>query len=887
MNQELCILIDGNALAYRAYYAFKQPLINSKGKQTTLCYVFLNTIKRLIDFYSPKYFAVMFDSGKAIKRMEIYKEYKANRKKMPDEMFEQFEDLKEMINKLNIPIYEKEGVEADDILAKTALEGQNRNIKTYILTSDKDMAQIINDNIQILRPVKGNENEQHFGYLEVFQKFGVYPEQIVDYLSIVGDSSDNIPGVKGVGEKGAVKLLSEYKNLDNIYENIDNIKPESLKKKLIENKEQAYLAKQLIKLDLDIDFDLSWNHLIFHGFDKDKVIDVLKYLEFNSMIHHFRFQTSFNFQYEIIDTEKKLLVLIEKLTKSAEIAIDIESDHLDPFQARLVGISLCVEKNKGYYLPINHKKGNNINLKDLQLLNPIFKNSFFIGQNIKYDYLVLQNNGFYIENIKFDTMVASYLINPDQGHHNLDYLSEHWLGYKMKSFKDLMKEEKADDFSDVTICNGAYYSVEDVVVTFHLKEILEKKLIENSLLKLFNEIEVPLIKVLSDMESEGVYTNQKKIGQLLTEYKEEMIHLEEKIYQESGKVFNINSPKQLAEVLFDRLNLPKGKKTKTGYSTDVKVLENLSFYHPVPRMILEYRQNMKLVSTYLEPLKILSKKGNGLIHASFNQSIASTGRLTCSQPNLQNIPIKSKKGKQIRTIFMNRAQETVLFSADYSQIELRIMAHLSNDEEMIHSFEKEEDIHRDIASKIYEVSVDEVDDEMRRRAKTINFGVLYGMSAYSLSQELKITNREAKDFIEKYFSRFPKIKDFIEETIAFAQEKGYVSTIFHRKRYVPEINSSNRMRREFAKRIAVNTPVQGSAADIIKKAMIDIHYWIKRNQLPIRMILQVHDELLFEIPVKHKEDFSNKIIELMENCVILKTPLKVESGFGHTWLEAH
>lgn len=884
-------IIDGTALAYRSYYAFSRPLINSKGLVTTVAYVFLSVMHQIRQNYQPDYLAVTFDKGKSTFRHQIYPEYKSTREKMPDEMANQLPMLHELLEAMQTPVYQQDGIEADDIIATLARKAESQGIDVIIVSGDKDLLQLVNENIKVLRTTKGADWDQLFGSQAVLDKFEIRPDQIRDFLAIAGDVSDHIPGIPGIGAVNAKKLLHHYQTLDQIYQNLDQIKPESLQKKLIAGQDSANLARRLVSLDDQIELSINWPDLCLDKPVSERFHALLKEWEFTRFLKSYATPHSsantFQFSYRIVDSLAVMDELKEALQSVTECAVDVETDRLDVFRANLVGIALCFQPHQGYYLPLAHNEVVNLPREILDDLGSLLNTKKIIGQNIKFDYLVLKKYHLNLDHLSFDTMIASYLLNPDLGHHNLDYLAKTYLHYTMLPFESVLKETGAVDFSQVPLNRAAFYSVEDVVVTYHLKQLLEPQLEKNGLARLFQDIEMPLVRVLAGMESNGVFINRELMSSFSGELENELQVLENKVYTEADQTFNINSPKQLSAILFDKLNLPGGKKTKTGYSTDVTVLEDLSHLHPLPAILLEYRRLNKLKSTYTDPLLAIIDPESGLVHSSFNQTVAATGRLSCSNPNLQNVPIRSDKGKTIRQAFQSRDPTTRLISADYSQIELRVLAHLSGDETLINAFMKGSDIHAETAALIYSVPQAQVTADMRRQAKTINFGIIYGMGSFSLSRELLISRNEAEKFIHTYFDRFSRVKDFIDQTIGFAGKNGYVTTLFNRKRFVPEINSSNFNRREFARRVAVNTPVQGSAADIIKKAMIDLDVWIRQKAPDLKMILQIHDELLFECPSDRLENYQSRIAQIMQECVHLRVPLRVDIGSGTNWLLAH
>jgi len=748
--------------------------------------------------------------------------------------------------------------------------------------------QLVDGPIAIIRPGKGAELEKIYYRKDVYQKFGVWPEQIRDYLSLTGDQSDNIPGVAGIGEKTALKLFAQFQSLADIYEHLEQITPDSLKQKLIRGRDSAMLAQQLVQLDSQIPMDLSWELMKLSDPDFDTFIPMIQEYGFTKFLNRYQKKTrNFHFTHTIINSEEAFNSLIGLLQSAPWLALDTETTALDPQRADLVGISVAYQAHEGFYLPFVHNQGKNLPANCLVALAQVLRDKPIVGQNIKFDLAILARHGIELNRIAGDTMIAAYLLNPDHTHYNLDHLAQYYLNYQMLSYNDLIKETNARNFSEVPPERAAFYSSEDVVVTWHIWQKQEPLLKEKKLMRLFTEIELPLINVLASMERAGVYIDRALMQHFSHDLQNELAALELKIHASAGCQFNINSPKQLSEILFQRLKLPTIRKTKTGLSTDVGVLEALSSKHELPAMLLEYRQIAKLKSTYTDPLIEIVDPETGLVHPSFNQTVAATGRLSCSNPNLQNVPIRSEKGRVIRQAFQARNPDTLLISADYSQIELRILAHLADDAVLIEAFAKGLDIHTQTAALIYNLEEEAVTKEMRRQAKTINFGVIYGMSGFSLAQSLGISRKEADFFIETYFNRFPGVKQFIDQTIAFAETHGYVTTLFNRIRYVTEIDSKNFNRREMAKRIAVNTPVQGSAADIIKRAMIDLLKWRDREEPGLLMVLQIHDELLFECPRNELERLLPRIKATMENTVRLKVPLVVDIGTGRNWLEAH
>ena len=898
-------LIDSMALIYRSYFAMsRNPLITSRGENVSATYVFLKSILKIMEEEKPDYWAAVFDTPEPTFRHKKYPEYKATREKMPDELIQQLPRIRQVLEALNIPLIEVPGLEADDVMGILAKLAEKKGMETYLVTYDKDFNQLVDSKIKIYNPGRSGDDVTILDKEAVRKKIGLDPSQVVDYLALVGDKSDNVPGVPSIGEKTARQLLTKYKTLDNIYEHLDEIPQLRIRKALEENKHLAYLSRELVTIDIKSAIGVDIKSLKFKEPDKDKAFQLFKELEFRSLLDKFSPKKKEIAQkYEIVRSRESLVELAKQLSSTENFTLDLETTDVDAMRADIVGLSFSWKEGEAFYVPaLQDEKGTSgdlfqqdtfsgFPLKQIfdQLQAPL-KNAKVkkCGQNIKYDLIVLKRAGMEIEGVDFDTMVASYLINPSLRQHNLDALAMQYFNYKKVSTKELIGVgRKQISMADVPLDKIGFYACEDADFTQRLRVILEEKLIQMELKKLFDEVELPLLFVLMDMEMTGVALDVKLLKKMSDELNEMLNKLIKRIHQIAGVEFNINSPKQLSEVLFDRLKLRVIRRTKTGPSTDVAVLEELSKDHELPKYILEYRQLSKLKSTYVDALPRLINPETGRLHTSYNQTVAATGRLSSSDPNLQNIPIRTDLGKKIRKAFIPGDRNHLLVDADYSQIELRIMAHLSQDENLIRAFKEGADIHRSTAATVFNVPPEEVDDDMRRKAKEVNFGIMYGMGEYGLSSRLGISIEEAEDFINKYFANYPKIKEFMEQCKEIARKQGYVTTLLNRRRFLPEIHSDNRQQREFAERNAINTPIQGSAADLIKVAMINIHKRIKKEHMKTKMIMQVHDELVFEVPKDELEKAKSLIKEEMENAIELSVPIKVDIGVGKNWLEAH
>ena len=900
MNQNSKLfLLDAYALIYRAYYAFiKNPRINSKGFNTSAILGFVNTLEEVLKKENPTHIGVAFDPPGPTFRHEAFEQYKAQREETPEAIRLSVPIIKDIIKAYRIPILEVAGYEADDVIGTLATEAGNQGITTYMMTPDKDYGQLVTDHVFMYRPKYGDKEFEVMGVEQVKAKFDIQsPAQVIDMLGLMGDSSDNIPGCPGVGEKTAQKLIAEFGSIENLLEHTDQLKG-ALKTKVETNREMIIFSKFLATIKVDVPIRLDMNSLVREQADEDTLRKIFEELEFRTLMERiFKKESSpaspiagtlFNqengpvqgnlfeeftpdhtneekksnleslnslsYDYQLIDTEEKRNEIIKKLLTSEILALDTETTGTDPMDAELVGMSFSITENQAFYVPVPAEREEAI--KIVREFEPVFKNekSLKVGQNIKYDMLVLQNYGIEVRGKLFDTMVAHYVLQPEL-RHNMDYLAEIYLHYQTIHIEELIgpKGKGQKNMRDLSPQEVYLYACEDADVTLKLKNILEQELKKNDAEKLFYEIEMPLVPVLVNIESNGVRLDTEALKQSSEHFTTRLQSIEKEIYTLAEGEFNIASPKQVGEILFDKLKIvEKAKKTKTGqYVTSEEVLESLRNKHDIIGKILEYRGLKKLLSTYIDALPQLINPKTGRIHTSFNQTVTATGRLSSSNPNLQNIPIRDEDGKEIRKAFIPD-DGCSFFSADYSQIELRIMAHLSEDKNMIDAFLSGYDIHAATAAKIYKVDIKEVTADMRRKAKTANFGIIYGISVFGLAERMNVDRKEAKELIDGYFETYPQVKSYMDKSIQVAREHGYVETIFHRKRFLPDINSRNAVVRGYAERNAINAPIQGSAADIIKVAMARIYERFKAEGLKAKMILQVHDELNFSVPAKKR-----------------------------------
>ena len=889
-------IIDGSSYIFRAYFGIRQFLSTSKGFPTNALYGFINMLQKVVKDEKPDYLCVAFDSKEKTFRHDIYSDYKANRDAPPEDLAKQFPYFEPLVDAFNISSIRIPGYEADDIIGTLALKGSKAGFRVVIVSGDKDMMQLVSPEVQMLDTMKN----KWIGVNEVKEKFGVPPEKVIEVMGLMGDSSDHIPGVKGVGPKTATELIQKYGSIEELYKCIDEIEKKKLKEKLIQDKECALLSRKLVTIDTAMKLECSLDDLKVRPSKNKDLRKLFSEFEFSSMLAVLEDESEetskttqpLKKKYETVLTETALNKWIKKLKKNKIFALDIETTSLRPVQARAVGISFSCNTGEACYIPLGHSY---LGVPDqlgvdwvFDKLKPIIEDPKIkkVGQNIKYDFIVLKNEGVELQGIAFDTMLASYLLNPSSRGHNMDALALEHLGHTTVKYKDVVgTASKEIGFDQVQIDRATEYAAEDADITWRLYEKLSG-LLKGEDLKIFEKIELPLLKVLGDMELQGMAVDKSHLQKLSQRIHLLLTEQEKEIYELAGEEFNINSPKQLSVILFEKLELPVIKKTKTGYSTDVSVLEELSAEHDLPEVILLYRQLAKLKSTYVDALQEEIFGKTVRVHTSFNQSVAATGRLSSSNPNLQNIPIRTEMGREIRKSFIAEDNNKIL-SADYSQVELRILAHMSEDESLIDAFINGEDIHTRTAVEIFGTTAERLDAEARRMAKAVNFGIVYGLSAFGLSRQLKIFPKEAKKFIDQYFELYKNVKIYMERTVEDARAMGYSLTLMNRKRYLPDLNSKNRQAREAAERIAINSPIQGSAADLIKLAMINLDREIAQKKLNSRMILQVHDELVFECPSEEEEEMRALVKKEMEEVMPLKVPLVVDIGWGDNWNDAH
>ena len=915
-------LIDAYALIYRSYYAFiKSPRINSKGLNTSAVMGFCNTLNEVLTKEKPTHIGVAFDHGKTF-RHDAFPEYKAQREETPEDIKLSVPLIKQVLEAMHIPILQVDGFEADDIIGTIATRFGADGIDTFMLTPDKDYGQLIGPNVFMYRPRHGGGYEI-LGEKEVGEKYGIpTPAQVIDLLALMGDSADNFPGCPGVGEKTAAKLINQFGSIDNMLQHTDEIKGK-LREKVENAVEDIKMSKFLATIRTDVPMQLDLDELKVEQPDETKLRAIFEELEFKTLINKFlnkveskpktdnnqldlfaenttnesdepknaKFESikTTQYEYKLVENEEELRQLCDFFITKESVSIDTETTSTDAISAELVGLSFSVEEKKAFYVavPANYEEA----LKIVQIFKPLYESDKImkIGQNIKYDYEVLTRYGVTLQGKMFDTMIAHYLIQPEL-HHNMDYMAETLLGYQTIHIEELLgpKGKKQKNMRDLSPTDIYEYAAEDADITLRLKNVLEPRLKELGVEELFWNIEMPLVRVLADMELNGVCLDTEALQDTSKIFTERMKQYEQEIYKEAGEEFNISSPKQVGDILFGKLQImDKPKKTKTGqYVTSEEVLQSLESKSPIVRNILNFRGMKKLLSTYIDALPKLINPRTGHIHTSFNQALTATGRLSSSDPNLQNIPVRTDDGKEIRKCFIPE-EGCLFFSADYSQIELRIMAHLSEDENMMEAFREGHDIHRATAAKIWHVDIDKVTDAQRKKAKQANFGIIYGITTYGLAQRMDIPNGEAKELIEGYFRTFPKVQAYMEHAKEVARAKGYAETLFHRRRYLADINSRNATVRGFAERNAINAPIQGTEADIIKVAMVRIWERFKKEGIRSKMILQVHDELNFSVYPEEREQVERIVIEEMQNAYPLNVPLIADAGWGKNWLEAH
>ncbi|MBI1939589.1 MAG: DNA polymerase I [Ignavibacteriales bacterium] len=923
------VIIDAMALAYKGYYAFiSRPLTNSKGESTSAVFGFINQLLKIIEDTKPDYLAVAFDSKEKTFRHERYEHYKSSREAMPEDMIPQIQRIKDVINAFNIPIYILPGYEADDLIGTAVKKAEEAGFLCFAITPDKDYVQLISKNIKVVKPGKSTDEIIILDENKVREDYGFEPVQMIDYLALVGDSSDDIPGVAGIGPKTALPLIQQYKSLENIYKHIDSIEKQAVKNKLIESKENAFLSKELATIHTSVDFELEIEQAKFDKPDLEKVLKIFGELEFRSLAAKLKklyvdetvpekpaqeepetvveqnsavsiFDKT-KVSYKLITKQQDAKELAKTLMQSGLFVFDTETDSLDTFNVKLAGCSFCIQPNHAFFVAVNPSRESSglfsTDLSDrmpvddfVKIFKPVFENhkSQKVCQNGKYDIAVLRTYGVEVKNFYFDTMLASYVIDPDQKH-GMDELSEKYLNYKPIPLIDLIGSKKTPEkIFEIEPERVSDYSCEDADITFRLYETLGKILKKDKLEKVVYDIEFPLVPVLEDMERTGVKIDIKSLKSFSDDLQILLDNYTNEIYRASGQTFNINSTQQLQKVLFEKLNLQPTSKTKTGYSTDARALESLKGSHEIIDIILDYRQVQKLKSTYADALPNLINTKTGRVHTTFNQTAASTGRLSSNDPNLQNIPIRSELGKEIRKAFVPRDKNHLILSADYSQIELRIMASICGDETLTEAFKNGEDIHRRTAALVFQVDPKDVNPDMRRKAKEVNFGILYGLGPFGLKSRLGITQTEAKAIIDNYFQSFSKVKNFMNDSIQSAQKKGYAETLLGRRRFLKNINSNNRVVRQFEERVAINMPIQGSAADMIKLAMIKIHSELEKRKTKTKMVLQVHDELVFDAHKDEIDELTPLIKKWMEDALPLNVPVVAETGIGDNWLDAH
>lgn len=880
-------LIDGSTYIYRAYHT-TGGLSNSKGAPTGAIFGFTNMLIKTLKEKNPSRIAVVFDSKGPTFRHEQYGEYKANRPPMPEDLSVQIPRIHELVDAYNLPCLAVPTYEADDIIATLATQARKAGLKVVIVSGDKDLMQLVGEDITMWDPQK----DKVYDPAAVEKKFGVLPERILDLLALMGDSSDNIPGVPGVGPKTAAKLIGQFGSLDEVLGKVESIKQNRLRENLQQHRDDALLSRDLVRLCFDVPLDKTIDDLKIREPDTERLRTFFREMEFSRLLNELPAEESaVDYSgYVTVRTESQLKKWVDTIRRADRFAIDTETTSEHPVQADLVGISLCAEDGKACYIPVGHTYGDQLAKSDvLEALRPILEDESIekVGQNIKYDMIVLRKEGVRIRGVACDTMLASYVLDPSRRGHSLDFLAKDFLHHKTIPIKDLIGTGKSQKpFSEVDIDVAYEYACEDADVTLRLASVLCPKVSEEGLDELFKKVEMPLIPVLEDMELAGVRIDSGYLKKLSKEFGELLLETEAKIHDLAGTTFNVNSPKQLAEILFNKLGLKPVKKTKTGPSTSIEVLEALAVEHDLPKRILEFRSAYKLKSTYVDALPAMVNPKTGRIHTSYNQAVAATGRLSSSYPNLQNIPIRSPEGRNIRKAFIPEDKH-LFVAADYSQIELRIMAHVSGDKRLLDAFSKGEDIHAITAAGVFGISPAHVTPDMRRKAKEINFGIIYGMGPYRLASQIGVGMKMARKYLDDYYATYAGVKHFMDELPEKAARDGFVTTLLGRKRYLPDLNNPNKVAQQAARRMAVNTVMQGSAADIMKVAMIRVHDAIQREKLPARMILQVHDELILEVREDAAGDAEKLLRREMEKVYPLSVPLVVDSATGKNWDEAH
>jgi len=882
-------LIDGSSYIYRAFFALPY-LSNSSGVPTNAVYGFTTMLLKVINDYHPDYLAIAFDTPAPTFRHQVYQAYKANRPEMPDNLIPQIPYIKAVVEGFNIPILEKEGFEADDIIGTIAKAEEKMGMEVIIVSGDKDLLQLVSNHTTVIDTMKG----KRFDIKGVIERLRVEPEKATDLLGLVGDSSDNVPGVPGIGEKTAIKLISEYGDIANLLKNLEKISHRKVKENLIKYGDQALLSKQLVTLDTQVPLEYRVEDFKTSNPHKEKLKEIFKELEFTKFLKELTSkQTPSHQGYQLITCKDEFEKMLSHISEIREFALDLITTSPAPMRAKPVGISLAYKADQAFFIPLTHEKVNHEKQLSIQWVFKRLKSLLEdkgikkYGHNSKHALIILKQYGIELEGIACDTMVASYLLNPSKHSHGLEDIALEFFDHKITSYQEVVGSGKKElPFDQVETTRAMTYACERSNLTLRATKLLLPKLSQEGFDQLFYQLELPLLEVLATMEMNGVKIDTQRLKNISQEFNGILNISMEKIYQMAGEEFNINSPQQLGKILFEKLKLPGARKTKTGYSTDIGVLTKLAPVHPLPAEILGYRSISKLKSTYVDTLPSLVNPDTGRIHTSYHQTVTATGRLSSSDPNLQNIPIRSEEGKRIREAFIAEPS-CIILSADYSQIELRILAHLSQDQILIESFKHKEDIHTRTAAEIFGLQPSSITPQMRREAKVINFGIIYGMSSYGLARELGISPKAAEAFITNYFQKYQGVKTHIDSLLKEAKKKGYVNTLMKRRRYLPEINSKNLVARQFAERTAINTPIQGTASDLIKVAMVNITNKIKQNSLKTKMIIQVHDELVFEVPEKELEIVERMVKEEMESVVELTIPLEVEIHWGGNWSEAH
>ncbi|MBU6391293.1 MAG: DNA polymerase I [Planctomycetes bacterium] len=884
---ERFFIIDGHSHCYQAYYAITAKLTTPDGKPANAVYGFTRMLQKLLRDHRPEHIVVVFDTKWTTHRHTSYSEYKANRKPTPDELQVQIPLIYKIIRAYHIPIYAAKGYEADDVISSLVKVLSDKHVEIVIVTSDKDMEQLLSPRVKIFNAKKNKMIDQEV----LFREKGIRPVQVVDMLALSGDAVDNVPGVPGIGEKTALELIQKWGSLESVLTNIDHISGKKRQENLRLFADQARLSQKLLKLCSDIPVRIDMNACKLNGTENIKLKKLFSTFGFNSLLTNtVATAKTEETQYQLINTIEKFNEFLDQLKEQKIFAIDLETTDTKPLMAQIVGISFSWHAREAYYIPLTtperteHLNADTVLPKIRIVLED--ENIKKIGQNIKYDLLILRNNNIQLQGIVFDTMIASYLLNPVKRNHNLDDIAFEYLSYKTIATSELIGSGKEQITMDkVDVAKVCQYACQDADITFRLAEVMESRLKEEGLLHLFQNIEIPLIYALAEMEWNGVCVDTHILKEMSSSLAMKLQQLEKEIYASAGHEFNIGSPKQLSEILFEKLELPQLRRTKTGLSTDANVLANLAWHHILPKLVLEYRQLTKLKNTYADALPDMINPHTGRVHTSFNQTVTATGRLSSSEPNLQNIPIRNDIGRQIRRAFIPSGKDTVFLSADYSQIELRILAHFSGDPALVTAFQQDKDIHSAVASAVYTVPIERVTYEMRRNAKAVNFGIIYGLSEFGLSRDTGLSLEEAREFINAYFNLYNGVKRFRGKAIEDARGCGYVQTLFNRKRSIPDLYSGDKNRRNFAERIAVNTIIQGTAADLIKVAMNKIHLKLKTGEYGAKMLLQIHDELLFEVKENKLMSTRSMIQEEMSRAITLNVPSKVNIKTGKNWME--